>query len=176
MKIWLDGVIVDLEAARISPLDRGLTVGDGVFETVRVYDGVPFAFGRHANRLQRSADALGLGVPGVDALRAAALEVIAANSLGSARLRITVMGGEGPPGSSRAGAIPRVSVMAVPFAPGEPTATVVIAPWTRNERSATAGIKTISYAANVRALAFAEQHGAGEAIFANTTEIGRAHV
>ena len=41
-------------------------------------------------------------------------------------------------------------------------------PWTRNERGATAGLKTISYAANVRALAYAEARGASEAIFANT--------
>ena len=44
----------------------------------------------------------------------------------------------------------------------------MIAPWTRNERGATAGLKTISYAANVRALAYAEARGASEAIFANT--------
>ena len=41
-------------------------------------------------------------------------------------------------------------------------------PWPRNERGATAGLKTISYAENVRALAFAHERGAGEAIFANT--------
>ena len=41
-------------------------------------------------------------------------------------------------------------------------------PWTRNERGATAGLKTISYAENVRALAYAQERGAGEAIFANT--------
>jgi branched-chain amino acid aminotransferase len=41
-------------------------------------------------------------------------------------------------------------------------------PWTRNEGGALAGLKTISYAENVRALAYAEAHGAHEAIFANT--------
>ncbi len=43
-------------------------------------------------------------------------------------------------------------------------------PWVRNERGATAGLKTISYAENVRALAFAQERGAGEAIFANTRD------
>ena len=42
-----------LEDARISPLDHGLTVGDGVFETMRVYDAVPFAWRRHFARLAR---------------------------------------------------------------------------------------------------------------------------
>ena len=44
----------------------------------------------------------------------------------------------------------------------------MIVPWTRNENGALAGLKTISYAANVRALAYAHERGAGEAIFANT--------
>ncbi len=52
--------------------------------------------------------------------------------------------------------------------PSTPTVDVVVVPWTRNEHGATAGLKTISYAANVRALAYAEERGAGEAIFANT--------
>ena len=41
-------------------------------------------------------------------------------------------------------------------------------PWVRNERGAVAGLKTISYAENVRALAYADEHGAGEAMFPNT--------
>ena len=47
-------------------------------------------------------------------------------------------------------------------------ADVVIVPWTRNEGGALAGLKTISYAENVRALAYVEERGAHEAIFANT--------
>lgn len=169
MKLWIDGTIVDLDEARISPLDRGITVGDGVFETLRVYRGVPFAWRRHYERLIASADALGLAVPDSDTLRAAADDVVGANGLDDGRLRITISGGEGPPGSSRAGATPRAWITAWPFTPWDGAADVVIAPWTRNERSATAGLKTISYAANVRALAFAEQRGAGEALFANTS-------
>ena len=64
MIIWLDGALVPLADARISPLDHGLTVGDGVFETLRVYDGVPFAWRRHLRRLHASANGLGLGAPG----------------------------------------------------------------------------------------------------------------
>ena len=168
MIIWFDGALVPLAQARLSPLDRGVTVGDGVFETIRVYDGHPFAWRRHHDRLVVSATALGLEVPGSEVLRAAAEAVLDANALGEARLRITVTGGEGPPGSSRAGAVAHAWIVAWPFTPSTTTADVVIAPWTRNERSATAGLKTVSYAANVRALAYAEAHGAAEAIFANT--------
>ena len=45
---------------------------------------------------------------------------------------------------------------------------VVTAPWTRNETGALAGLKTTSYAENVRALRWAVERGATEAIFANT--------
>ena len=48
------------------------------------------------------------------------------------------------------------------------SAAVVVVPWTRNERAATAGLKTTSYADNVVALAYAKERGAVEAIFANT--------
>ncbi len=168
MIIWLDGELTPIEAARISPLDRGLTVGDGVFETLRVYAGHPFAWTRHDARLRISARGLGLSVIDAATLRAGVDAVLAANDLHDARLRITVTGGEGPPGSSRSGATPRVMIVGVEFKALPASTSVVIAPWTRNENSATAGLKTLSYAANVRALSYAESRGATEALFANT--------
>src|ERR1019366_5282091 len=45
--VWVNGILTGVEAARVSPLDHGLLVGDGVFETLGVYDGVPFAWRRH---------------------------------------------------------------------------------------------------------------------------------
>jgi len=168
MIIWLNGRLVDSSAARISPFDRGLLVGDGVFETLRVYGGVPFAWRRHLERLEHSAAGLGIETPPSGALRDASEAVIAANGLGEARLRITVTGGDGPPGTSRSGARPTVLIVAVPFEPWKPTVDVVIVPWSRNEGSAVAGLKTVSYAENVRALAYAEERGAGEAVFPNT--------
>jgi branched-chain amino acid aminotransferase len=93
--------------------------------------------------------------------------VIAANGLHEGRLRITVTGGPSPLGSDRAEVAPTVIVAGGPL-PGWPATTdVVTVPWPRNERSALAGLKTISYAENVVALAFARDHGAGEALFAN---------
>ena len=58
MLCWVDDALVD--DARVSVLDHGLTVGDGVFETLKVVDGTPFALGRHLARLQRSAHRMGL--------------------------------------------------------------------------------------------------------------------
>ena len=168
MIVYLNGELLDASEARISPFDRGLLVGDGVFETLRVYGGVPFAWRRHMTRLALSAAGLGLEVPHTTSLREGAEAVVAANDLSEARLRITVTGGEGPPGTSRAGTRPTVLIVAVPFEPWKNAVDVVIVPWSRNEGGAVAGLKTISYAENVRALAYAEERGAGEAIFPNT--------
>jgi len=68
----MNGELTPLETARVSPLDHGLVVGDGVFETLRVYGGVPFAWSRHLARLHSSAHGLGLIAPDADELRAAA--------------------------------------------------------------------------------------------------------
>jgi branched-chain amino acid aminotransferase len=164
----MNGALVPLEEAGVSPLDHGLVVGDGVFETLRVYDGVPFAWTRHLNRLAESASGLGLVPPEESVLRKAADAVLAANELREARLRITVTGGPAPPGSRRAPVPPTVIVVGFELEPTSATASVMIVPWTRNEGGALAGLKTISYAENVRALAYVEERGAHEAIFPNT--------
>lgn len=166
--IWLNGSLVDERDARVSPFDHGLLVGDGVFETLRVYDGVPFAWRRHAERLTHSAGGLGLALPDLSELRNAGDAVLHANELRDARLRITVTGGPSPLGSERGTTGPTVIVAAGALTSWPRTERVVVVPWLRNERSATAGLKTISYAENVRALAVAHEAGAGEALFCNT--------
>lgn len=166
--VWIDGALVELDRARVSPMDHGLLTGDGVFETLRVYTNRIFAWDRHLDRLASSAAALGLPLPERSTLRAAADAVIGANPTGDGRLRITVTGGPAPLGSERGDTPPTVIVALGPLRPYPATEAVVVAPWTRNENGATAGLKTISYAENVRALAYAHARGASEAIFANT--------
>jgi branched-chain amino acid aminotransferase len=165
--VWIDGRVLDEAEARISPFDHGLLTGDGVFETLRIYRGVPFAARRHLERLARSAAGLGLTLPSPAVLRTAMDDVVAANGLSEGRLRITVTGGVAPLGSDRAGAVPTVIIAATTMAPWPQTTPVVAVPWCRNEKGALAGIKTISYAENVVALAYARERGAGEAIFGN---------
>jgi branched-chain amino acid aminotransferase len=166
--VWVDGQVLAVDDARVSPFDHGLMVGDGVFETLRVYDGVPFAWTRHYERLCRSATGLGLTPPLQSELRAAADAVLEADRLTDARLRITVTGGPAPLGSERGDQGPTVIVAAAAMRPWPPSVSVVRVPWTRNEGGAVAGLKTISYAENVRALALAAERGASEAVFANT--------
>ena len=171
MKLWLNGALVDESDAQVSVFDHGLTVGDGVFETAKVRDGVPFALGRHLARLVHSAAGLALPAPDVDHVRRAVEETLQANAEHHAtpmRLRITLTGGTGPLGSERGTQGTTLVVALAPTKPWPPSAKVVLVPWTRNEKSATAGIKTTSYAENVVALAHAKANGGSEAIFANT--------
>jgi branched-chain amino acid aminotransferase len=167
--VWVDGELLAADRARISPFDHGLMVGDGVFETLRVYGGVPFAWTRHLERLRHSADGLGLAVTDGDCLRDAARQVLDANDIGEGRLRITITGGPSPLGSERGDQPPTVVVAASEARAWPSTEAVVVVPWPRNERGATVGLKTISYAENVRALKFAHERDATEAVFANTS-------
>jgi branched-chain amino acid aminotransferase len=167
MKVWIDGALCDERDARVSPFDHGLLTGDGVFETLKVYAGRPFAVRRHLERLARSASGLGLPTPDPTVLRGALAEVVAGNGLEDARLRVTVTGGPSPLGSDRGASPPTVIVAGSPLGPPPGPTDVATVPWPRNERGALAGLKTISYGENVVALAFARERGASEAVFAN---------
>lgn len=167
MRVWLNGSLVDESAATVSVFDHGLVVGDGVFETVKVVGGHPFALRRHLDRLRRSALGLGIGEPDLDAIADGAAQVSAGAGGEPARLRITVTAGPGPLGSVR-GSGPLTAVVALaPIAAWPDASRVAVVPWARNERGALTGLKTTSYGENVRALAYARERGADEAIFGN---------
>ncbi|CAM5244437.1 aminotransferase class IV [Streptomyces narbonensis] len=168
MKLWVNGGLHDAETARISVLDHGLTVGDGVFETVKAVRGETFALTLHLERLTRSARGLGLPDPDLDEVRRACAAVLAANPMELGRLRITYTGGLSPLGSERGDAGAGLVVGLGESSRRADSTAVITVPWTRNERSALAGLKTTSYAENVVALARARERGASEALFANT--------
>lgn len=168
---WVGDSLVPPSDAQVSVLDHGLTVGDGVFETILVRDGVPFALTRHLARLERSTT--GLGILPVDEARVreavAAVVGSAGGDAARARLRITVTSGVGPFGSERGDAEPTLVVTLTPASAWPSTTTLATVPWVRNERSAIAGLKTTSYAENAVALAAAHRAGASEAVLADTT-------
>ncbi|QMU69187.1 aminotransferase class IV [Streptacidiphilus sp. P02-A3a] len=175
MRIWVNGALREPADATVSVLDRGFTVGDGVFETVKVVGGRTFALELHLDRLERSARALGLPRPDRELVRAACADVLAAEPVPLGRLRITCTSGPAPLGPVRddagEGAEPLGPTLVVAVGatdPSPPTAAVVTVPWTRNEHSAIAGTKATSYAENVVALARAHEYGANEAVFGNT--------
>jgi branched-chain amino acid aminotransferase len=173
MKVWVgDRLLDDPGTPAISVLDHGLTVGDGVFETVKAVHGRPFALTRHLNRLTSSAKGLGLPEPEHDRIRRAVSTVLVDVREPLARIRITWTAGPAPLGSDRGDpadyAGPTLVVAVSDGVSRADTVAVATVPWPRNERSAVAGLKTTSYAENVIALADAHRRGASEAVFANT--------
>ena len=166
-RVWVDGHMVDAAEPAVSAFDHGLLTGDGVFETLKVYDGTVFAVRRHLERLAHSAAGLGLGLRPDAELRSVMDEVVAANAVGDGRVRVTVTGGPSPLGSERGAGGPTTIVAAAPQAPWPDSTEVAVVPWPRNERGALAGLKTTSYGENVVALAWAKERGAGEALFPN---------
>lgn len=60
---FLNGRFMPLEEAMVPVEDRGYQFGDGVYEVIRTYGGVPFRLEAHVSRLERSAQAIGLPVP-----------------------------------------------------------------------------------------------------------------
>ena len=169
MRAWVNGrLLEDPRGPAIGVTDHGFTVGDGVFEAVKVVDNEPFALTRHLERLARSARGLGLPPLDVEEVRRGVAAVVHGQDLPLGRIRITYTGGEAPLGSGRGTKPPTLVVVADTMAAWDGPTAVVTVPWTRNEHGALAGLKTTSYAENVRALAYAAEHGASEAIFPNT--------
>ena len=163
--------LVDLDTATISIRDHGFTVGDGLFEAMKVVDGDAFAPSRHLRRLRDSAGALGLEVPSDDILLGALNSVLQANAdeLGHiARVRLTITGGIGPAGTDRGADGPSLVIVAGPARAWAPSCRIATVPWARNDVGALAGIKSTSYADNVIALATAKKAGADEAVMPNT--------
>lgn len=165
----MNGNLIDPASPALSIVDHGITVGDGVFETVKVVNGVPFALTRHLNRLAASSSGLGLPEPDLDQVRRAVVTTLGEDTFAFGIVRITYTAGLGPLGSSRAeDGHPTLIVAVTEMQPKPTTGAVAVVPWTRNEHGALTGLKTTSYAENVRALAYAAERGCGEAIFANT--------
>jgi branched-chain amino acid aminotransferase len=172
MRAWVNGQLLDettgTPPVALSVTDHGFTVGDGVFESVKTLDGAPFALTRHLERLADSAEGLGLPKPDEAAVRRGVDHVLTGTSDQLGRLRITYTAGPAPMGSGRGDGPATLVVAYSAITKRPPTTTVATVPWPRNERGATVGLKTTSYAENVIALARATERGASEAIFANT--------
>jgi branched-chain amino acid aminotransferase len=104
--VYLNDRFLDAnEPATVSLFDRGYLVGDGIFETLRTYHGVPFRLDTHLQRLAHSLDVLQIHLKqSLPDLRALAVEAVARSGLQDTNLRITVSRGEGPSPLSLVGA------------------------------------------------------------------------
>lgn len=172
MRFWIGNpsgcALVSADQARVPVTDHGFTVADGVFETLKVVDGVPFALTRHLARLQRSAAGMGLQLPDESIVRGAIDDVVRNVESPRERMRITVTSGSGPMGSERGHSDWTLVVVSGPAQPWPASASVAVVPWAKYEHGVLTGLKTTAYAENVVALNYARNKSCDEAIFANT--------
>lgn len=169
--VWLNGELLPTGTARIDPADRGFTLGDGLFETIRVTGGTAPRLDRHLARLRASAAVLELPIPFTDpALAAAVAAVIAAQDATDAVVRLTVTRGTGargvlPPADPH----PTVLITLAPAGPPAGPVEAVIAQDTRrNEHSPLSRLKTLNYLDSILARREAARRGAGEALLLNS--------
>lgn len=174
MRVYLNGRILPVRQARISPLDAGFLLGVGVFETMRAYGGEVFRLEAHLDRLADGCRRLGIGpVPEHAVLRAAVIATLRANELAEARVRLTVTAGdESVPGAGERlpRSLPTVVVMAFPL----PSAVARPVAWTAVtcSRPVFSGdplltVKTTSRVGHVLARREAQAAGCDEALLVN---------
>jgi branched-chain amino acid aminotransferase len=154
-RAWLNGQLVDAALPALTVDDPGFLVGDGVFTTTRVVDGVPYALERNLRRLLTSLQRVGLPVPVAADLRAGVAELLASDAVRQGRLRITVSAAS-------------CAITHHPVLPQPASAAVVVLPWRRNEHGALTGVKSTSFGENLVGQRRVRALGADEGLLGNT--------
>ncbi|MFZ3172565.1 MAG: branched-chain-amino-acid transaminase [Carboxydocellales bacterium] len=97
--VFLNNQLVPQDEAKISVYDHGFLYGDGLFDTMRAYNGKVFRLEQHLDRLQGNARCLALSMPwSREELAKAIQTTIQANNLSEAYIRLTISRGPGPIG------------------------------------------------------------------------------
>jgi branched-chain amino acid aminotransferase len=170
--VWVDGRRLPSESAHVSARDRGFTLADGVFETMKARNGKTFRLDRHLSRIETGLRVL--AIPRPVELRDWVDAAVQAAHLPEASIRLTITrgvaaGGVIPPPDPN----PTVVVTVGPFpAFGaelyERGVKGHVASGRRNEYSMTAGLKTLAYTDSIAAMIEAQSVGADEALFLDT--------
>ena len=165
LKVHLNGQLVDADAASVSVFDTGFLHGGSTFTAMLAHNGVVFRLSDHLARLLETVELLGIRATATaDSLTEAVAEVLAANDLTEARMRITLS-----PGSTK-GEAPTTLVTAEPL-PEYPAEwyeqgiAVVVSSFRQNVGDPTYGYKTGCYFPRVLARQEALQKGAEEALW-----------
>ena len=171
--LWCNGSLRCASETRIAPDDRGFTLGDGLFETLRVHRGDILHAHRHLRRLRHGAALLGIPLDADDSTLIRALsQTLEANALEDGSLRLTLTRGPAERGiATPAASRPTLLISASVQAPPAHPATLVVARTTRrNEFSPLSRIKSLNYLDNILARREAEQQGADDALLLNTRD------
>jgi len=162
-----------LDPPHVAADDRGLLLGDGLFETLRLYEGRPFRLDRHLERMEAGAGLLGIQVP--SDLHARLDTALARWGREDGALRITLTRGRGrglvPPDPSEPRLLISISPIPAsgPQGPGDSMVGLAARTFGRiDERSLTSGLKLIGYGERIHALRLAREQGADEALLRNS--------
>ncbi|MEA3198744.1 MAG: branched-chain amino acid aminotransferase [Thermoplasmata archaeon] len=165
--VHLNGRLLPRSEAKVGVDDRGFLLGDGLFETMRAYQGRPAFLGEHLARLRHGAAAMRLALP--DDLAARVAATLAANGMPDCAVRVTVTRGPGGRGASPRGAGPPTVLVALsPIPYAEELYSCGLAAVTA-PAPPSLGLKATSYAAHVLARIAADDAGADEAILVDGT-------
>ncbi len=170
--VYLNGSLMPLSQARLSPLDYGFLYGYGLFETMRAYSGRIFRLERHLARLSRSAKLLGIDLESIPDLEKALYNTLQANNLSHARIRLTLSGGEGEPLPDLVIRVPTVLIVARSYTPYPRQVykqgfKAIVSRIRRNTQSPASAMKSLNYLDNLLARQEAKLAGADEAILLN---------
>ncbi|HSW01861.1 MAG TPA: aminotransferase class IV [Sedimentisphaerales bacterium] len=171
-RVYLNGELIDIDKAGVSVTDSGLLYGAGLFETMRSRNGVVFRLQDHLDRLFLSAAALSITLPCDKSLIEKAVDqVLEANQLKDARLRLTLT--SGPLAESQDQRKATLLITAAQFRPYladsyRTGVLVVLCPFRQNRTDPTCGHKTTSYYPRLLALNLAHQRRATEALWFTT--------
>ncbi len=170
--VFVNGELVTDGAASVSARDRGFTLADGLFETMRGRGGIVFRLDRHLARLGNGLRTM--GIPEPPDLHRWIRQALTAAGQAEVSVRLTVTRGTGPGGlapapNSRPTTVITVAAMPV-FHPDAYTKGLraVMASGRRNPRAMSAGLKTLSYTDSVLAWIEAQRAGADEALLLDT--------
>jgi branched-chain amino acid aminotransferase len=172
--IYLNGDLIPCSQARLSPFDHGFLYGYGLFETMRSYGGSIFRLDCHLARLHHAAETLDIAskLTTFD-LEKACYDVLKANNLAEARIRLTVSAGEGDitptPDACSSITVFIVARKLVPLPPEnyERGYAAVLSSWRRNSQSPLSRFKSTCYLENVLSRREAVTAGADEALLLN---------
>lgn len=175
MYIYLNDSLVPRSEAKVSVFDHGFLYGDGIYETMRVYDGVVFMFDEHLRRLFRSASLIRLDIPkDINGIKTSVFETLKENRLKNAYLRITVSRGYGAIGldpdlcSRPTFVIIAEDMKEYPSSLYEKGIKITVATTRRNLKEAlNPQIKSLNFLNNILAKIEAKERSAYEAIMLN---------
>ncbi|MEP6828424.1 MAG: aminotransferase class IV [Aestuariivirga sp.] len=166
MTVWCNGNFV--EGLNLDVAERGLMLGDGIFETIAVRNGRSIWLEEHLQRLQSSAKELGLKHDLAE-IRAALGAVLIKSSAPSEVLRLTLTRGPTQRGLAAEGETPSLIISLNPFDLSKLPKSVRLATSSirRNATSPASQLKTLSYIDGITAAREVATH-ADDALMLNT--------